>query len=494
MEGAPKFAESQTLPDVDYAALRRQPRAAGDHRRQARPDRPGLGAGAGRRPADRAGRAHRPGRAADPAARDLRADEGRGAGACSRATTNRWGVIKEGVKTKVQEILPHHEDYERRWPTPLIEAITVGAYTVPTDAPEADGTLAWDATTLVLVQVARRRPGRHRLDLRPGRLRRRWSTDLLADGRAGPGRVGRRRALARRWSAPSATPAARASVGYAISAVDVALWDLKARLLDLPAAPAARRRPRRRCRSTAAAASPPTTTAQLRDQLTGWTQNRASRGSRSRSGSPGARDRARDLARIAQARDVDRRRTSSCTSTPTAPTSASRPSASIRAAAEQDVTWFEEPVSSDDLDGLREVRDAVTPDVAAGEYGYDLAYFRRMCAAGAVDCLQADVSRCGGITEWLRVAAVAAAHGLDISGHCAPAPARPRRRGRPQPAAPGMVPRPRPDRSRCSSTAPSTPPTEPSDPTRPPPATVWSSARTTSRSTGSCDRPAGWGR
>ena len=59
-------------------------------------------------------------------------------------------------------------------------------------------------------------------------------------------------------------------------------------------------------------------------------------------------------------------------------------------------------------------------DVAAGEYGYDLTYFRRMCAAGAVDCLQADVSRCGGITEWLRVAAVAAAYDLEISGHCAP--------------------------------------------------------------------------
>ena len=82
--------------------------------------------------------------------------------------------------------------------------------------------------------------------------------------------------------------------------------------------------------------------------------------------------------------------------------------------------WFEEPVSSDDLVGLRMVRDAVRADVAAGEYGGDLTYFQRMCAAGAVDCLQADASRCGGITEWLRVAAVAAAHHLEISGHCAP--------------------------------------------------------------------------
>ncbi len=69
---------------------------------------------------------------------------------------------------------------------------------------------------------------------------------------------------------------------------------------------------------------------------------------------------------------------------------------------------------------LREVRNAVLHNVTAGEYGHDLYYFRRMCAAGAVDCLQADVSRCGGITEWLRVAAVAASHGLQISGHCGP--------------------------------------------------------------------------
>jgi L-alanine-DL-glutamate epimerase-like enolase superfamily enzyme len=84
------------------------------------------------------------------------------------------------------------------------------------------------------------------------------------------------------------------------------------------------------------------------------------------------------------------------------------------------VTWFEEPVSSDDLAGLREVRSAVGMEVAAGEYGYDIGYFERMCSGGAVDVLQADVSRCAGISEWLRVAGIAAAHGLEISGHCAP--------------------------------------------------------------------------
>jgi L-alanine-DL-glutamate epimerase-like enolase superfamily enzyme len=77
-------------------------------------------------------------------------------------------------------------------------------------------------------------------------------------------------------------------------------------------------------------------------------------------------------------------------------------------------------VSSDDLDGLRAVRDRVDCDVTAGEYGWNLPYFERMCAHGAVDCLQIDVTRCGGITVFLRAAAVAASHGLDVSAHCAP--------------------------------------------------------------------------
>ena len=77
-------------------------------------------------------------------------------------------------------------------------------------------------------------------------------------------------------------------------------------------------------------------------------------------------------------------------------------------------------MTSDDLAGLRTVRRQADADVTAGEYGGDLTYFRRMCAADAVDCLQADATRCGGYTEWLRVAAVAAAHSLDVSAHCAP--------------------------------------------------------------------------
>jgi L-alanine-DL-glutamate epimerase-like enolase superfamily enzyme len=87
------------------------------------------------------------------------------------------------------------------------------------------------------------------------------------------------------------------------------------------------------------------------------------------------------------------------------------------------VTWFEEPVSADDLEGLRFIRDRAPAalNIAAGEYGYQPLYFRRMLEAGAVDVLQADATRCGGITGFLKAADLCEAVGLPLSAHCAPA-------------------------------------------------------------------------
>src|SRR5205085_5374673 len=86
------------------------------------------------------------------------------------------------------------------------------------------------------------------------------------------------------------------------------------------------------------------------------------------------------------------------------------------------VSWFEEPVSSDDLEGWRLLRDRsrAPMDIAAGEYGYDLVYFRRMLDAGAVDVLQVDATRCAGITGFLQVGALCQAHCLPLSAHCGP--------------------------------------------------------------------------
>jgi L-alanine-DL-glutamate epimerase-like enolase superfamily enzyme len=97
--------------------------------------------------------------------------------------------------------------------------------------------------------------------------------------------------------------------------------------------------------------------------------------------------------------------------------------AQAKAFEEFNVTWFEEPVSSDDLEGLRFIRDRAPAgmDVAAGEYGYDIEYFRRMLKAGAVDVLQADATRCCGFTGFLQAATFSDAHHIPLSSHCAPA-------------------------------------------------------------------------
>jgi L-alanine-DL-glutamate epimerase-like enolase superfamily enzyme len=207
-------------------------------------------------------------------------------------------------------------------------------------------------------------------------------------------------------------------VGYAISAVDIALWDLKARLLGLPLY---RLLGAVRDQVPVYGSGGFTTYdhTRLREQLAGWVNGQHIPRVKIKIGESWGTEVARDLERMVQARETvgpgvelfvdanggyDRKQAIRV----------------ARAAAELDIRWFEEPVSSDDLAGLREVRDAVSADVAAGEYGYDLTYFRRMCAAAAVDCVQADVSRCGGVTEWLRVAALVAAHHLEISGHCTP--------------------------------------------------------------------------
>ncbi len=86
------------------------------------------------------------------------------------------------------------------------------------------------------------------------------------------------------------------------------------------------------------------------------------------------------------------------------------------------VSWFEEPVSSDDLEGLSWLRNRSPSilEIAAGEYGYELYYFRRMLEVGAVDVLQADATRCGGISGFLQAGILAEAFQTPLSSHCAP--------------------------------------------------------------------------
>lgn len=297
-----------------------------------------------------------------------------------------------------------------------VKSVEASVYTVPTDAPEADGTLSWDSTTMVLVQVkAGDACGTGWTYGAPACAA--VVTDKLAGivrGRDAMDVGGAFEAMVRAVR----NDGRQGAVGYAISAVDVALWDLKARLLGL-SLPRLLGAVRAEVPVYGSGGFTAYDERQLRDQLSGWALEQRIPRVKIKIGESWGAAAGRDLERMAQARKVVGPETELFVD---ANGGYGRKQAIrvMAAAADLDVRWLEEPVSSDDLEGLREVRDAVRPDVTAGEYGYDLYYFRRMCAAGAVDCLQADVSRCGGITEWLRVAAVAASYGLEISGHCAP--------------------------------------------------------------------------
>jgi L-alanine-DL-glutamate epimerase-like enolase superfamily enzyme len=298
--------------------------------------------------------------------------------------------------------------------TPIV-SLGARAYRIPTDHPEGDGTLAWDSTTLVLVEA---RAG--------DRLGTGWTycpaaaagliDELLAPAVTGADAL--TPATVQQAMLHSARNAGRPGlVAMAISAVDIALWDLCARLHELPLT---------RLWGAAAAkvqvyGSGGFTTYDdetLRTQLDGWTEL-GLRQVKIKIGESWGTETTRDLQRA----ELARRTIGDDTELFVDANGAYSVGLATRTGRALDglgVSWFEEPVTSDDLTGMRRVRESVDADVTAGEYGYDVPYFEQMAAADAVDCLQVDVTRCGGYTAWLAVSAVAAAHHLDLSGHCAP--------------------------------------------------------------------------
>jgi L-alanine-DL-glutamate epimerase-like enolase superfamily enzyme len=298
---------------------------------------------------------------------------------------------------------------------PVVRALDVRAYRVPTEQPEADGTLEWGSTTVIVVHAFAGSACGLGFSYAPR------AAAVLADELLGDVIVGRDALdVPGAWLAmvEQIRNVGRPGVAStAIAAVDIALWDLKARLLDQPLVGLLGR-----TRDTApvygSGGFTSYTDEQLADQLGGWVHDTGIPRVKMKIGTGRGRDPDRDVRRV----EIARAAIGADAELYVDANGAYTRKRAIRLApafADLGVTWFEEPVSSDDLNGLHEIRAAITPDVAAGEYGYDLVYFERMCASGAVDVLQADVSRCAGISEWLRVAAVAAAHGLEISGHCA---------------------------------------------------------------------------
>jgi L-alanine-DL-glutamate epimerase-like enolase superfamily enzyme len=289
----------------------------------------------------------------------------------------------------------------------------VAAYTVPTDRPESDGTLEWDSTTIVVVEIAAggaRGLGYTYADASAAHVidHRLRSAIEGCDAMAVEAAWNLMVAVVRNVGRPGIAASA-------ISAVDIALWDLKAHLLELPLA---------RLLGAVREAVPVYASGgftshsvdELAEQLGRWVA----------AGIPCVkmkvgRNPDEDLERVRAAREAIG---------PDAELFVDANGAYDRKQAHQfaeafaleQVSWFEEPVSSDDLEGLRLLRDrAVGLEISAGEYGYDPWYFRRMLEAGAVDVLQADATRCLGITGFVRAAALAEAHHVPLSAHTTPA-------------------------------------------------------------------------
>jgi L-alanine-DL-glutamate epimerase-like enolase superfamily enzyme len=294
-----------------------------------------------------------------------------------------------------------------------IERIEVSAYTVPTDFPESDGTLEWNTTTLVLVQVwggSKVGMGYTYADSATATL----IQDLLSEVVRGEDAM----APQSSWYAMVTRTRNLGHAGIvsmAISAVDVALWDLKARLLNLPLVKLLG--PVRKSVSIYGSGGFTSySDKQLQNQLSRWVEEGIPR-VKMKVG----RDAAADVRRVGVARAAIGNKTELFVD---ANGGYSRKQALKQAEkfADMNVTWFEEPVSADDLAGLRLLRDRgpAGMDIAAGEYGYEAGYFRRMLSAGAVDVLQADATRCGGITGFLQAAALCEAHHIPLSAHTAP--------------------------------------------------------------------------
>ncbi|MCS6859767.1 MAG: mandelate racemase/muconate lactonizing enzyme family protein [Abditibacteriales bacterium] len=84
---------------------------------------------------------------------------------------------------------------------------------------------------------------------------------------------------------------------------------------------------------------------------------------------------------------------------------------------EHNVYWFEEPVLVEDWDGYKKVRESLSMKIAGGEGEYTRWGFRELIGRGCVDIAQPDVMRCGGLTESVKIAQIAAQHNVAYAPH-----------------------------------------------------------------------------
>jgi L-alanine-DL-glutamate epimerase-like enolase superfamily enzyme len=294
-----------------------------------------------------------------------------------------------------------------------IDKLQATAYTIPTDLPEADGTLQWNSTTLVLVEVE-------------------------AGGMSGIGYTYAAEATAS-FIQKEFAPLVNAKNAFdieginyylqqqvrnsgncgiammAVSAIDNALWDLKAKLLNLPL-----------CRLLGTVREhmlvygsggfTSYNQQELQTQLSGW-QDQGIRYMKMKIGTHPEKD----VDRVRQAREVLNETVELMVDA----NGAYQQKQALEMAeqiATCGVTWFEEPVRSDNFEGLQFIKQGAPAsiNVAAGEYGFNLHYYHSLLKANAVDVVQADATRCGGLSNFLKIGGLCEAHQVPYSSHCAP--------------------------------------------------------------------------
>ncbi len=204
-------------------------------------------------------------------------------------------------------------------------------------------------------------------------------------------------------------------LSMAISAIDNALWDLKAKILNLPLA-SLLGKVRDDFQIYGSGGFTSYSIGRLQKQLGGWAEKGITQVKMKIGREPD-----KDVERVKQAREAIGKHCALFVDANGAYT-AKQALEKANQFAEFGVAWFEEPRPSSDLKGLHLIRDNAPAgmNIAAGEYGYNLPYFEQMLDAGAVDVLQADATRCGGISTFLKAGHACEAHQLPFSSHCAP--------------------------------------------------------------------------
>lgn len=295
----------------------------------------------------------------------------------------------------------------------IIDQLEVAVFKVPTDSPESDGTLEWKSTTMVLVRL-----GASDKEGLGYSYAHECCAPLIRDKLFPFIRGGDAMAVRAKWDKMNMTVrnlGKRGIAATAIAAVDIALWDLKARLLERPLADLLGK-VRGKIPVYGSGGFTSYSEKHLRSQFDHWSREGISM-FKMKIG----RDTTADEKRVQTARKTIGEAAQLFVDA----NGAYSPRQAMGMAekfSEQNVSWFEEPVSSDNLSGLRFVREHLPSgmELSAGEYNYDCIDARRMLEAGAVDVLQADATRCG-ITGFLQAAELCEAYDLPLSSHTAPA-------------------------------------------------------------------------